>query len=194
MIMVFVQSAHPGGMCDNTCGDDGDGTFDNTCDDGGPHSQFAFCKLGTDCGDCGRRYPSPITPPPAPPAAPPAEPPPPPAPHLESMLGIDMAVDVLSLLLLVCAVMLLWRFTSQRRARYEPAAGGSLALELGSVSHTTAGLRIADSTIEDPDTQRPVVLDHHAHEQLLDTQRQILVMLGDLTAEVRTLRSVDAAL
>ena len=111
---------------------------------------------------------------------------------------IDMVVDVLSFLLLVCAVVLLlyWRVAARRRARYELAVGGSSALELGSVSHTSAGLRVSDSAPEDSDrdTQpQPVVLNQHTHEQLLDTQRQMLVLLGDLTAELRTLRSIDAA-
>ena len=105
---------------------------------------------------------------------------------------IDVVVDSLSLLLLVCAIVLLlcWRFASRRRARYELASGNS-TLELSSaVPNTTLGVRCSDGATEDPDTApRPaVILDRHAHDQLLETQRQMLVLMGDLTAEVRTLQ------
>ena len=94
-------------------------------------------------------------------------------------------MDVLSLLLLACVVVPLLRW-SRNRARYELAASGSSAAELSSVSHTAVGgPRGSDGAMED----RPVVLDRHAHEQLLDTQQQVLTVLADLTSELRTLQT-----
>ena len=42
------------GLCTETCtySDDGD------CDDGGENSDYSLCALGTDCLDCGIRYPN----------------------------------------------------------------------------------------------------------------------------------------
>jgi len=51
--------------------------FDGTCSDGGPGAEFALCKLGDDCDDCGPRMMH--NPPPSPPP-PPSTPPPPPSP------------------------------------------------------------------------------------------------------------------
>jgi hypothetical protein len=42
----------PEELCSNTC----IYAFDGDCDDGGPNSDYSFCDLGTDCGDCGPRF------------------------------------------------------------------------------------------------------------------------------------------
>jgi len=39
--------------CSNTC----HFSFDGDCDDGGHGSDYSYCQLGTDCADCGVRYP-----------------------------------------------------------------------------------------------------------------------------------------
>ena len=212
LALVQTVLAQSTAICENTCGDHGNGAFDLTCDDGGPGAAFSFCEYGSDCGDCGKRQPQEgdcleangcrssrddtrLSPGP-----PPIAPSPPPTPRLTALLGlklneishalrgaaavlsasmIDLSVDVLSLLLLACAVvpLLRWRLASSRRSRYDQlATGGSASLELGSA---------------DPDTQpaRLVALDRHAQQQLLDTQRQSLELLGDLVEELRTLQS-----
>jgi len=67
----------PPGLCTNTCtyADDVD------CDDGGPNSDYSLCSLGTDCNDCGTRFPPTASPPPPPPSpAPPSRSPPSPLP------------------------------------------------------------------------------------------------------------------
>lgn len=185
-------------ICENTCGKNGSGAFDLTCDDGGPGAYFSLCGYGTDCGDCGRRAVrdgTTASPPPAALA-------PPPAPQLAWKLNklvhaevdrslIDMVVDVLSLLLLAFVVvpLLCLRLVSRRMPRYDRlAVGGSSSLELGSVSHSSAGLpsSLSDGALSDADAQpQPAVV----NQQLVDTQRQMLVLLSDLTAEVRALQT-----
>ena len=34
-------------------------TSDSLCDDGGPGAEYADCIYGTDCADCGPRFPRP---------------------------------------------------------------------------------------------------------------------------------------
>ena len=56
-------------------------TNDNTCDDGGDGAEYAICKIGYDCTDCGPRFVTWPSPPPSLPSAPPpppSSPPPPP--------------------------------------------------------------------------------------------------------------------
>ena len=93
----------------------------------------------------------------------------------------------------VCGCKLLrWRLASRRKSRYvQLAAGCSSSLELGSVPHTTAALRnaLSDGSTEDTESLQLVVLDHHAHQQLVDSQRLVGDRLGELTAELRTLQS-----
>lgn len=48
-----VQYCVDNGKCINSCFDADDGF----CDDGGPGSDYSICELGTDCADCGPRYP-----------------------------------------------------------------------------------------------------------------------------------------
>ena len=36
-------------------------SFDGDCDDGGSGSEYSFCEIGTDCGDCGERLTAPFT-------------------------------------------------------------------------------------------------------------------------------------
>lgn len=45
-----------GGMCSNNC-EGGRHAFNGECDDGGPNSDYSDCPIGTDCHDCGTRYP-----------------------------------------------------------------------------------------------------------------------------------------
>ena len=106
---------------------------------------------------------------------------------------IDVAVDMLCLCLLLCAVvpLLRWRLASRRKSRYvQLAAGGGSSLELGSVPHTTAALRsaLSDGSTQDTESLQLVVLDHHAHQQLVESQRLVGDRLGELTAELRTLQ------
>ena len=204
LALVPQMLAQPG-ICEDTCGN-GTGTFDLTCDDGGPGAAFSFCEYGTDCHDCGRReYPSP----PLPPLPPPSPPPPRIAQKMAGAVGwqldevgttvsplslIDVAVDIICLCLLLCAVvpLLRWRLASRRKSRYvQLAAGGGSSLELGSVPHTTAALRnaLSDGSTEDTESLQLVVLDHHAHQQLVESQRLVGDRLGELTAELRTLQS-----
>ena len=207
LALVPQMLAQPG-ICEDTCGN-GTGTFDLTCDDGGPGAAFSFCEYGTDCHDCGRREERSPPPPPLPPRPPPSPPPPRIAQKMAGAVGwqldevgttvsplslIDVAVDMLCLCLLLCAVvpLLRWRLASRRKSRYvQLAAGGSSSLELGSVPHTTAALRnaLSDGSTEDTESVQLVVLDHHAHQQLVDSQRLVGDRLGELTAELRTLQS-----
>ena len=204
LALVPQMLAQPG-ICEDTCGN-GTGTFDLTCDDGGPGAAFSFCEYGTDCHDCGRRE---LPSPPLPPLPPPSPPPPRIAQKMAGAVGwqldevgttvsplslIDVAVDILCLCLLLCAVvpLLRWRLASRRKSRYvQLAAGGGSSLELGSVPHTTVALRnaLSDGSTEDTESLQLVVLDHHAHQQLVESQRLVGDRLGELTAELRTLQS-----
>ena len=67
-----------GPACTETCGFASDGV----CDDGGPGAEWLDCSRGTDCTDCGPRFPPPRPPsrpppPPRPPSRPPSPSPPP---------------------------------------------------------------------------------------------------------------------
>ena len=85
--------AFPGGVitCLDTCAPSppfSGGTYyvsNGICEDGGAGSSAAWCRLGTDCTDCGPRStyrpPPPPPPPPSPPRPPPRPPSPPAAPY-----------------------------------------------------------------------------------------------------------------
>ncbi len=66
-------------ICTNDC-HDGTWERDEVCDDGGPGAEFALCRFGTDCIDCGGRNHPPPPSPPGPPPEPPQPPSPPPEP------------------------------------------------------------------------------------------------------------------
>ena len=72
----------PGRLCTNTCYRDSNGFqtsyfLDGECNDGGPGSEWTIgsvtCPVGSDCSDCGARFPEP-SPPPSPPVRPPLAP------------------------------------------------------------------------------------------------------------------------
>lgn len=44
---------HPSTLCDNSC----QYAHGGVCDDGGDGAEYHFCEIGTDCTDCGSRYP-----------------------------------------------------------------------------------------------------------------------------------------
>ena len=50
-------------ICSNTC----EYRRDDDCDDGGKDSHYSVCAFGTDCLDCGARFPTPSAPPTPPP-------------------------------------------------------------------------------------------------------------------------------
>lgn len=93
--------------CNNECGqpDNPQWVGDGFCDDGGTGSEYELCAMGTDCRDCGARYPLPPPPPPPSPSPlipnpspPPGPPPPPPLPPPEGpvplIIDTDMSIDV----------------------------------------------------------------------------------------------------
>ena len=52
-IEVVIEGTNCEDMCRETCQHSSDGA----CDDGGPGSGNSLCDLGTDCADCGARFP-----------------------------------------------------------------------------------------------------------------------------------------
>lgn len=52
--LILTTTAHAQ-ICEDTC----PYAFDGECDDGGPDSLYDYCDFGTDCGDCGPRFPDP---------------------------------------------------------------------------------------------------------------------------------------
>lgn len=77
-------------VCTNACSGMLWRSMNDQCDDGGIGSEFALCAFGTDCADCGDRYPwqqyplppmpPPLYSPPPPSPSPPPPSPPPPSP------------------------------------------------------------------------------------------------------------------
>jgi len=74
----------------NFCGETCNYASDNDCDDGGAGSEFTSCPLGSDCTDCGTRFP-PIAPSPFAPM-PPRPPPRPSYPPMPSGSGMPQCI------------------------------------------------------------------------------------------------------
>ena len=105
-------------LCVNTCVRNIDDTYsydapidkvsNGLCEDGGSGSQTAFCKLGTDCADCGSRAVAIVHSPPPPSPAPPPPPPGSPRPQNDPSKRIQFYPESLQLAPNSCQETTVW--------------------------------------------------------------------------------------